>query len=310
MHLQLKKTPHLFIEKRVILTLAFTGAFFFLIGIADSVFFNEVLKNEIGKKVDPRWYIAFLGFPHIFASLLSFTVKDHVRSYDKSKWKKLILTLAGIAFVFFINNIFFSILFLFFISTHIVGQSLGIIRSWSNITKEQIWLWKILNSLLISAGLLNVYSIDLKWLMGSSYQILLTLSYAIIPLCFALTFIFCTQTDNFKSKLLIVCTQMQILGMFYFPINGNLLFGLILLVLNHDLVAFYYYLVHRYNNTNLQSCFFMLLVSIGVSVLLVHFLSFSNAPKVIVIFQMIHYLVEKQIWQSNSIHRRLVSINP
>ncbi len=309
MHLQLKNTSHLFIEKRVILTLALVGALFFLIGIADSVFFNEILKNEIGKKVDPRWYIAFLGFPHIFASLLSFTVKDHVRAYDKSKWQKLILTLAGIAVIFFINNTFFSILFLFFISTHIVGQTLGIIRNWSNITKEQIWIWKILNSFLISAGLLNVYSIDLKWLMGSSYQIFLTLSYAIIPLCFALAFNFCTQTDNFKSKLLIVCTQLQILGMFYFPINGNLLFGLVLLVLNHDLVAFYYYLVHRYNNVNLQSCFFMLVVSIGVSTLLVNFLSFSNAPKVIVIFQMIHYLIEKQIWQSNSIHRKLVSIN-
>lgn len=310
MYLQLTRTlPEIFIRKKILMILGILGFGIITLGLLDSIFQNSKIAEILSREINPRWYIVFLGFPHIFASLSSFTIPGHINAYPKKDWMKLLWVIIICIIGFLISPLLFSAIFLFLVSTHIAGQSVGMLNFWGGKNQDIKFFLKWTNSFSLMIALLNIYTVDLKILANDYYPMIINLGWVFSAISLVLTFLLIYKSSSLEERAFTFLTQINLFGMFYFPITYSLFLGLMLLIVNHDAVAFYFYIVHRINNKkNILNCSMMVLTSILLSTSFVIAMLFFKLPKIFMLFQIVHYLVEKEIWKRDSYHRKSLKI--
>lgn len=309
MYLRLKNKDHLSIKKSNLYWLSILCALASILGLIDSTFFSFNFSHSITNRIGLHWYALLFGFPHILASLTSFQAEKHFKSISIKSQQKLILILSTMVAVYFFSINIFSAIFLFLVSTHITGQSIGILNFWSNDFQKLKKFWFYLNSITLAVGLINIYTGNLKVYLIEIYPRLIEGALLLSLLNFLVAFFLMIREKNKKARYLYLITQINLFGLFYLPVQSNILFSTILFILNHDLIAFYFYFSHRINaDRSLFNGLAMILIVVTLTGLIGWSIIEYKIPQIILIFQVIHYIVEKRIWKANSLHRQYITV--
>lgn len=298
-----------------IFTMSLLTIVLMILGLSDLYFFSGSLNSFLGNYVNPNMYFIYIGFPHIFASFLTLFHKDYFFEY-KNHFGKIVLPIFLISvIVFFINFSWYKILFCFLLSYHIGGQAVGVTKMFLSENKKHINLWKNINILLLFVGFVLMYAAD-TWIAAFFINIYLFKIVTFFSVAGSLVagFIILNQKAN-KQRLLVLFLQIQFLGIAIFSTKDNFLFWGLMITLIHDSIAFLFYFNHEKNsshsgNHNLLYPFWkksllpILLLSIVISYSLTSLLNFYSIPYLMFSFQIMHYLIESDIWKSGSPHRK------
>lgn len=303
-----------------LLTLSIFSILIMIIGLCDLFLLNGKTNLLLQNYVNPNMYFIFIGFPHVFASFLTFFHRNYFHEYksylSRTVFPLFILSIA----VFFLNFSWYKILFCFLLSYHIGGQAIGVTKIFLNKRNRFIETWKHINIAILFVGFLLMYASDV-WLTlhvikPNAVTIIFFLS--LISLFFSLFVLF--EQKSKKQRVSIALLQAQFLGIAIFSYKDSFLFWGLMITLVHDAIAFIFYLNHEKNSNESEdintlhsftgkSILPILLLSILISFSITKVLNFYSIPYLMFSFQIMHYLIESDIWKTGRAHRSRINIS-